>query len=105
MYCTVTGWRCTISSYWARHELSHPYHHLMSLPAGLSSTYWRTWQHTGSVQEGLQEGEEWIGSWTNVGLYKESVSQTRVFPFALHAEGQKRQGVRVSDADGASDDA
>lgn len=42
------------------------------LPSGLSATYWRTWAPRNglSVQESLDIGEEWIGSWDGVGLYE-----------------------------------
>jgi hypothetical protein len=43
------------------------------LPAGLSGTYWRTWAPRAglSVNESLDNGEEWIGSWDGVGLYEQ----------------------------------
>jgi hypothetical protein len=51
--------------------------HKMSgdLPAGLSPSYWRSWNpRTGlSVNESLENGEEWIGQWDGVGLYEQYV--------------------------------
>ena len=51
--------------------------HKMSgdIPAGLSPAYWRSWNpRTGlSVNESLENGEEWIGQWDGVGLYEQYV--------------------------------
>jgi len=45
------------------------------IPAGLSPSYWRSWNpRTGlSVNESLENGEEWIGQWDGVGLYEQYV--------------------------------
>jgi hypothetical protein len=45
------------------------------LPAGLSAAYWRSYApKTGlSVNESLDNGEEWIGQWDGVGLYEQYV--------------------------------
>lgn len=45
----------------------------MPLPQGLSTSYWRSWApRVGlSVNESLDNGEEWIGSWDGVGLYEQ----------------------------------
>ncbi|KAK8864340.1 hypothetical protein IAR55_001587 [Kwoniella newhampshirensis] len=45
------------------------------LPSGLSERWWSTWSPArkgASVMESLErdQGEEWIGSWDNVGLYE-----------------------------------
>jgi hypothetical protein len=47
----------------------------MDLPTGLSPSFWRTWSPKRglSVNESLDNGEEWIGSWDGVGLYEQSV--------------------------------
>lgn len=44
---------------------------MSKLPAGLSPVYWSTWHQSGSsVSESMDQGETWIGGWSNVGLYE-----------------------------------
>jgi ESCRT-II complex subunit VPS36 len=42
----------------------------MSLPNGLSAQFWRPFFPGRRVSDSLELGEEWIGSWDNVGLYE-----------------------------------
>ncbi|RSH87438.1 hypothetical protein EHS25_003348 [Saitozyma podzolica] len=42
----------------------------MSLPSGLSAQFWRPFYPGKRVSDSLEPGEEWIGSWDNVGLYE-----------------------------------
>lgn len=43
------------------------------IPVGLSASYWRSYSpRVGlSVNESLENGEEWIGQWDGVGLYEQ----------------------------------
>ena len=62
---------------------------MSKLPAGLSPAYWSSWYQSGpSVSESLDQGETWIGGWSNVGLYERWVPHLALVAPADHSDNK-----------------
>jgi hypothetical protein len=64
---------------------------MADIPSGLSTAYWRSWSLRNglSVNESLDNGEEWIGSWDGVGLYEQYVSKFLSISLGTNADEEE----------------